>query len=289
MACVGEDGLVFTLPAFSPNGSLLALGDSKGHLRLGESTINLPQGNSLSALAFRPGREILAAGSEDGTLALIDILHESLIRERLVQDGFVNGLVFSPEGDSLYLAGADSQITQLDFDWLLRIPTGAGPESPLPVAAIRQTFTGHQDVVTSLHISADGARLLSASFDGTARVWDVVRAETILILSGQDGRVWSAAFDPQKDRIATGGEDGSVIMWDAVTGEALFSPGVVPEGVFRLAFSADGRLLAASGLNGTVRVYVLPVDDLVRLAHQRLVRGMTLAECRQYLHLAACP
>ena len=142
---------------------------------------------------------------------------------------------------------------------------------------------------TALTFRAEGATLLSKSFGGSTREWDAVRGETVLVLAGHDGRVWSAAFDSQKDRIATGGEDGSVILWDAVTGEVLFSPGMVPEGVFQLAFSADGRLLAASGLNGTVRVYVLPVDDLVSLAHQRLVREMALAECRQYLHLAACP
>ncbi|HEX6581142.1 MAG TPA: hypothetical protein VF195_09765, partial [Actinomycetota bacterium] len=50
----------------------------------------------------------------------------------------------------------------------------------------------------------------------------------------------------------------------------------------------DGTKLASVGLDGILRVYVLPMDELVRLARGRVTRGFTERECRQYLHLAAC-
>jgi WD40 repeat protein len=55
------------------------------------------------------------------------------------------------------------------------------------------------------------------------------------------------------------------------------------------AFSPDGTRLVTAGRDGTARVYLLDVDELVRLAASRLTRWFTLDECRQYLHVEQCP
>jgi hypothetical protein len=39
----------------------------------------------------------------------------------------------------------------------------------------------------------------------------------------------------------------------------------------------------------TVRVYVLPAEDIIALAKSRLRRTLTEAECQQYLHMGKCP
>jgi hypothetical protein len=38
-----------------------------------------------------------------------------------------------------------------------------------------------------------------------------------------------------------------------------------------------------------VRIWALDVDDLLEIAHQKLTRTWTDDECRQFLHLEACP
>ena len=55
-----------------------------------------------------------------------------------------------------------------------------------------------------------------------------------------------------------------------------------------LAFSPDGTRLASGSLDGTVRVYVLPVDELMALARSRVTRALTEAECQQY-SIEPCP
>jgi hypothetical protein len=55
------------------------------------------------------------------------------------------------------------------------------------------------------------------------------------------------------------------------------------------AFSPDGRELVSGGLNGLVRSYLLDVEALISLAHERLTRGWTEQECQQFLHMEACP
>jgi WD40 repeat protein len=98
-------------------------------------------------------------------------------------------------------------------------------------------------------------------------------------------------LSPQGDRLATASADG-IRLWDAETLEErlLIATGVGGQGagVDVLAFSPDGSRLAVHTA-GVVSVYALDIDDLVRLARQRLTRSWTEDECRTYLHLDECP
>jgi WD40 repeat protein len=56
-----------------------------------------------------------------------------------------------------------------------------------------------------------------------------------------------------------------------------------------LDFSPDGKFLALAGGDGSVRVFILAIEDLINLANSRLTRSFTLAECQKYLHQDVCP
>ncbi len=60
-------------------------------------------------------------------------------------------------------------------------------------------------------------------------------------------------------------------------------------GLFDLAFSPDGKMLAVACRDGTLRLFVLPTDELIALAHSRVTRSLTEEECQKILHLDACP
>jgi WD40 repeat protein len=60
----------------------------------------------------------------------------------------------------------------------------------------------HSDVVTSVTISADGARLLSGSRDATLKLWDVPNRQLIRTVDGHAEGVHSAAFSPDGNSIA---------------------------------------------------------------------------------------
>ena len=90
-------------------------------------------------------------------------------------------------------------------------------------------------------------------------------------------------------RVATSGADGTVRVWDARTG--------VPILVLRGHGSQVGLnpLLArrfeprSSGPDGVVRIWALDLDDLIAIAERNVTRELTEPECREYLHLDACP
>jgi WD40 repeat protein len=83
-------------------------------------------------------------------------------------------------------------------------------------------------------------------------------------------------------------EDGTVRVWDSETGLNVLNLPRDSGGTGDVAFSPDGKRLAVSGISD-IYFFDLPIDELVALAKLHVTRTLTTEECRQYLHVAACP
>ena len=73
---------------------------------------------------------------------------------------------------------------------------------------------GHTDFVRSLAFSADGTRLVTGSWDNTARVWDVAGGKLVAILDHRSGMVATVSIAPDGKRIVTAGGDGTAKLWE---------------------------------------------------------------------------
>jgi WD40 repeat protein len=93
---------------------------------------------------------------------------------------------------------------------------------------------------------------------------------------------------PDGALVATGSLDGTAKLWDLATGREVLTLFGHEGPVNTVAFSPDGRFLAASG-DGRVALLILPIDELRKLARDRVTRTLTDEECRQYLHVEKCP
>ena len=65
----------------------------------------------------------------------------------------------------------------------------------------------------SADFSSDGRRVVTGSWDRTARVWDAESRKTIAILAGHTDRVNSAAFSPNALRVVTASSDKTARIW----------------------------------------------------------------------------
>jgi hypothetical protein len=63
--------------------------------------------------------------------------------------------------------------------------------------------------------SPDGARLATASWDKTARLWDARTGEELLVLKGHTDEVHAVCFSPDGTRLATASADNTARLWDA--------------------------------------------------------------------------
>jgi hypothetical protein len=74
---------------------------------------------------------------------------------------------------------------------------------------------------TTAAFSPDGSRIVTSSWDKTARIWDAATAEEIAVLRGHEDRVTSAAFSPDGSRIVTASGDKTARIWDAATAKEI--------------------------------------------------------------------
>ena len=261
----------------------------------------------VAAISASPDGELVATGGRDKTVRVWSIESGEQLEVLHVGD-WVEDVRFSPDGRLLAVAeGFQARI----FD------VASWDE----VASV-----SHHDYVLSAKFTPDGRQLVTGSWDGSVRVWGVETweaerrievgwrvndveldpagrivgaggdggaglwslesGELLTNLAGHSAAVWAVRFSPDRGRVATGSIDGTIRVRNANTGVTTL---VLDAGrpVIDLAFAPDGSRLASIG--GTVRVWALSLDELIELAERNVTRSLTAAECRQYLHMNACP
>jgi WD40 repeat protein len=122
----------------------------------------------------------------------------------------------------------------------------------------RIVLSGHRGAVYSAVFSPNGKRIVTASTDKTARLWDAETGKPIgEPLSGHEGEVTSAAFSPDGKRIVTSSSDKTVRLWDAETAKPIGEPLKGHENaVWAAAFSPDGkRIVTAGAYDNTARLW----------------------------------
>ena len=119
----------------------------------------------------------------------------------------------------------------------------------------RVSLNGHGGEVTSAAFSPDGTRIVTASKDHTARIWDATTGAVLAKLEGRGYAFTFAAFSPDGARIVTASGDYTARLWDAKTGEALTVLNGHGGEVTSAAFSPDGTRIVTASKDHTARIW----------------------------------
>ena len=79
----------------------------------------------------------------------------------------------------------------------------------------RAVLVGHTNWVVSCAFSPNGARIVTASNNKTARIWDAETGAVVRTLEGHGGFVMSCAFSPDGSRVVTASYEKKARIWDA--------------------------------------------------------------------------
>src|SRR5258708_17349129 len=193
-----------------------------------------------------------AIDSRESIHAHLDFLHAL----NLAQEGS------KPESlrvlaESLRLKPQGSPASALVFELLTELRTNS-----------RLLLRGHRDAVLYAAYSSDGAKIVTASADHTARLWDARTGQQLTSPLQHDDDVLMAEFSPDGGFVVTGSEDHTARVWDVQTGRTIGVPMQATHAIRYVNLSPDGRLIATGADNGQARIWDartgLPVAPLIR-------------------------
>lgn len=236
--------LVFVV-ALSPDGQILATGDSRGEIRLWQANSYQPiatltgHSNWIFALTWSPDGKTLASSSLDRTVRLWDISNGRCLHTCQGHDDSIWAIAWHPTQQIIASAGADRTIRWWD--------TTNGQ--------CLQVLKGHQNWIWSLAWTPDGRVLASGSDDGTIRFWQAGSGEYLSTIEQQGDRIRSIAWNPDGKTIAIGGISPIVKIWDVKNDRCQHLLQGHHNWVRTLAWSPDGTILASGSDDRTIRLW----------------------------------
>lgn len=279
--CVGHEDVV-TAVALSPDGEWAVSGSEDRTLRLWNTrngkqiwkvqAVDPPRSGPLAGgVWFSPDGKVVGSLAA-GVPRFWDAASGQEIKGRFDVRGKGHGLAFSPDGKQLVVSG-EEDVQVWDLQRGRRLHSFPGGEY----------FKG----AWQAKFSKDGTRLAAALHDdGTegasgypkVRLWDL-EAGKELVADWKTGQADAVALSPDGKLLAAGGtlpegtdHDGVIQVWSLgepaenkahLEKTLLYKVRADPDGLWCLAFSPDGKVLASGGVKPVVKLWDAATGELL--------------------------
>ena len=130
---------------------------------------------------------------------------------------------------------------------------------------------GHTGPVYVASFSPDGKYILTASADGTAKVWNAISGQLLTDLAGNTSPIRSASFSPAclddptgGKYIVTGSFDNTAKVWNTVSGELVANMKEHTNLIRSVSFSPNGKYIVTASEDKTVKIWNAYSGQLVK-------------------------
>ncbi|XP_069055725.1 gem-associated protein 5 isoform X1 [Pleurodeles waltl] len=169
-------------------------------------------------LNWKPDGNVLALGNEDGSIEVLQVPNLRLLCTIQQHHKLVNAVRWhhahgtQPGLEYMLASGSNNAVIYVHN---LKSVLEGNLETPQIITEPFRTLSGHTAKITGLAWSPHhDAKLVSACYDGTAQVWDVLKEEPLCNYRGHRGRLLCAQWSPvDPDCVWTGADDFSVQKW----------------------------------------------------------------------------
>eukprot|EP00276_Gloeochaete_wittrockiana_P009833 CAMPEP_0184652704 /NCGR_PEP_ID=MMETSP0308-20130426/10405_1 /TAXON_ID=38269 /ORGANISM="Gloeochaete witrockiana, Strain SAG 46.84" /LENGTH=2826 /DNA_ID=CAMNT_0027087733 /DNA_START=120 /DNA_END=8601 /DNA_ORIENTATION=+ len=152
------------------------------------------------------------------------------------------------------------------------------------------TLKGHDSFVWALCCSPDGNYIISACWDSTVQVWNVLTGMQVAVLEGHKSNVRCCSYSPDGHFAVSGGADFSLKVWDMMTyGAAWEISRAHDDVIWAVAWSPDGQYIVSGSEDRTCKVFrVSDRSEVKQLkSHNDWVRAVAFAPSGQLLASAS--
>ena len=240
--------------AFSPDGQVLATGDTDCNIRLWSvqtgQLLLICHGHThwVRSVAFSRDGQIIASGSADQTVRLWDAKTGECIRVHTDHNNEVHTVAFSVDGKLVASGSADNTIRLWD----------------VLAGKCHNTLIGHNHWVRCVAFSLNGKILGSGSADQTVKLWDIQTGECLHTCSGHNGWVRSIAFSRDGKTLISGSSDKTIQFWDITTGKCVQTYTGHTGGVYSISLSPDGLVLASGAGDKTMKFWDISTGSIIK-------------------------
>jgi WD40 repeat protein len=224
----------------------------------------------VNSVAWSPDGMMIASGSVDNTVKVIDYASGAEIWNLTGHGATVWTVYWSPNGSKLVSGASDNIIRIWDYS------TGVNENN----------LTGHTELVKSVAWSPNGTKLASGSVDTHLMIWDYASGNSEKDLVNGPYNISSVAWSPNGTKIATGNENGTIKIWDYATGnnEMNLTNGSSSP-IYSVAWSPNSSFLASSHQDGTINIwdYASGMNLTTLIGHSGSVLSLSWSPNGKYL------
>ena len=139
----------------------------------------------------------------------------------------------------------------------LKLPTDANLMDGTKLSDRTFEAEGHEGSINAVAVTPDGRRCVSASNDGTLKVWNLVNGECLHTLEGHIRELNAVAVTPDGRQCVSASNDGTLKVWDLVNGVCLHTLEGHNDWINAVAVTPDGRQCVSASDDRTLKVWDL--------------------------------